>query len=128
MANSKNLITKEIPRSKVLREVFRNFRQFEEYVSSTGNDVIDHGYWVYNEDGTQNHKVAITISFTDLKGQLNKLSDRKLEAVVYNVIMDMKQKDVANIMGITTVSVGQYVDAACEQLAKSYFAEEDKWI
>jgi hypothetical protein len=28
-------------------------------------------------------------------------------------------------MGITTVSVGQYVDAACLQLSKRYFAESD---
>lgn len=125
MANTKDLITKEIPRSKVLREVYRNFRQYEEYVSGTGHDVIEHGYWVYNEDGTQNRKVLITISYSDLKDQLDKLSKRKKQAVILNVIMDMKQKDVAEIMEITTVSVGQYVDTACEQLAKDYFAEEN---
>jgi DNA-directed RNA polymerase specialized sigma24 family protein len=113
---------KEIPIHRVLREVYRNFRQFQEFVSATGKDVIEHGYWVDNEDGTR-QKVMITISYSDLRDQLNKLAARKREAMMYNVIMDMKQKDVAKIMGITTVSVGQYVDAACEQLAVDYFAE-----
>ncbi len=120
---AKNLVTEELKPHRVLREVYRNFRQFQEYVSATGKDVIEHGYWVYNEDGTQDHKVMITISYSDLRDRLNELSSRKLEAMFYNVIMDMKQKDVAEIMGITTVSVGQYVDTACEQLAKDYFAE-----
>jgi hypothetical protein len=124
MANGKDLITEEIKPHRILREVYRNFRQFQEFVSATGKDVIEHGYWIYNEDGTQNRKVSITISYTDLLDRLNELSDRKLEAMVYNVIMDMKQKDVAEIMKITTVSVGQYVDAACEQLAPGYFAED----
>lgn len=127
MANSKdNLITEEIKPHKILREVYRNFRQFREFVSATGKDVIEHGYWVYNEDGTKNRKVSITISYSDLLNRLNELSDRKLEAMMYNVIMDMKQKDVAEIMGITTVSVGQYVDTACEQLAVGYFAESSQ--
>ncbi len=111
---------KEIPIHRVLREVYRNFRQFQEFVSATGKDVIEHGYWVDNEDGTR-QKVMITISYSDLRDQLNKLAARKREAMMYNVIMDMKQKDVAKIMGITTVSVGQYVDAACEQISLSYF-------
>lgn len=123
MANSKDLVTEEMKPHRVLREVYRNFRQFQEFVSATGKDVIEHGYWVFNEDGTKNRKITITISYSDLRDQLNKLSARKRQAMVYNVIMDMKQKDVAEIMGITTVSVGQYVDTACEQLAADYFAE-----
>lgn len=123
MANPKDLVTEEQKPHRILREVYRNFRQFQEFVSATGKDVIEHGYWVYNEDGTKSHKVTITISYSDLRDQLNKLSARKRQAMVYNVIMDMKQKDVAAIMGITTVSVGQYVDTACEQLAADYFAE-----
>jgi hypothetical protein len=123
MANTKDYLTEAHKPHRILREVYRNFRQFREFVSATGKDVIEHAYWVYNEDGTQNRKVAITISYSDLLDRLNELSDRKLEAMVYNVIMDMKQKDVAEIMGITTVSVGQYVDTACEQIAVGYFAE-----
>jgi DNA-directed RNA polymerase specialized sigma24 family protein len=122
MAQTKSPLREEIKPHRVLREVYRNFRQFREYVAHHGIDVIDHGYWVYDEDGTR-RKVLITISYSDLLGRLNELSERKRQAVFYNVIMDMKQRDVANIMGITTVSVGQYVDTAMEQLAKEYFAD-----
>jgi predicted transcriptional regulator len=38
----------------------------------------------------------------------------------------MKQKDVADVMGITTVSVGQYVESGFAQIAKEYFAEENQ--
>jgi DNA-directed RNA polymerase specialized sigma24 family protein len=109
---------------RILREVLRNFRRFRQYVSDTGQDVIEHTYEVDNDDGTK-RKVTIAISYSDLLGRLNELSDRKREAVFYNVVMDMKQRDVANLMGITTVSVGQYVDTACEQLAELYFAERE---
>jgi hypothetical protein len=84
MAN-KDLVTEEHKPHRILREVFRNFRQFRELVAATGTDVIEHGYFVYNEDGTIKKKVSITISYSDLLGSLNKLSDRKREAVVYNV-------------------------------------------
>lgn len=36
----------------------------------------------------------------------------------------MKQKDVADIMGITTVSVGQYVESGFLQIAEEYFNDE----
>ncbi len=124
----KDLVTEEIKEARILREVFRNFRRFRDYVSATGNDVIEHGYFVYNEDGTIKKKVEVTISYTDLLGELNKLSARKREAVIYNVILDMKQKDVAEKMDITTVSVGQYVDTGMEQLAKSYFAKYEPTV
>lgn len=122
----KTVLTEEIKPHRVLREVFRNFRQFQEYVSATGNDVIEHAYTVEDPDTGEKRKVEIAISYSDLINRLNELSDRKREAVFYNVIMDMKQRDVADIMGITTVSVGQYVDTACEQLANKYFAEQEK--
>lgn len=66
--------------------------------------------------------VKVTLSFWDLQGALKDLSPRKREAVFYNVILDKKQKDVAAIMGITTVSVGQYVEQAMIQLSEKYFA------
>ncbi len=125
MAQNKGLKTEADKPHRILREVFRNFRQFRELVASTGTDVIEHGYWVYNEDGTKNHKVVLTISYSDLRGLPNILASRKKEAFYLNVIEDMKQRDVAEIMDITTVSVGQYVDAACEQMAKVYFAQGD---
>lgn len=122
----KTVRTEEIKPHRVLREVFRNFRQFQEYVAATGNDVIEYAYSVEDPDTGEKRKVEITISYSDLLNRLNELSERKREAILYNVIMDMKQRDVADIMGITTVSVGQYVDTACEQLAVGYFAEQEK--
>lgn len=126
MAQNKDLVTEEIKPHRVLREVFRNFRQFRELVASTGTDVIEHGYFIYNEDGSINRKISITISYSDLVGRLNELSERKRQAIFWNVIMDYKQRDVAEIMDITTVSVGQYVDTGMEQLAKEYFADGTK--
>lgn len=41
------------------------------------------------------------------------------------MVQDMKQREVADIMGITTVSVGQYVEAAVMQLAEEYFKGDD---
>ncbi len=56
-------------------------------------------------------------------GLASALAPRKREAFFFNVVMDMKQRDVAEKMNITTVSVGQYVDAACEQMAVEYFGD-----
>lgn len=115
----------EMPKHRVLREVYRHYLEYRDYVASTGNHVIDHGYWVVDKDGNRVKHVDISISFWDLHNALHRLSKRKREAVFYNVILDQKQKDVAKIMKITTVSVGQYVDQAFMQLAEDYFAEED---
>ncbi len=121
--------TKAEPPHRVLREVLRHYHEFKEFVGQGGDHVIDHSYLIYDDDGEVVDKQSITISFWDLQGALRPqseggiLSDRKREAVWYNVIRDMKQKDVAEIMGITTVSVGQYVEHAMEQLAKVIFAE-----
>lgn len=122
----------EIPRHRILREVYRHYLEYRDLVTLPEHDgqggyqncdgVIEHGYEVENEDGTR-RKVNITLSFWDLQDALNTLSPRKKEAVFYNVILDQKQKDVAAIMGITTVSVGQYVEQAMIQLSEKYFAE-----
>jgi DNA-directed RNA polymerase specialized sigma24 family protein len=119
-----------IERHKILREVFRHYLEFEDWVSATGNSVIDHGYFIYDpEDETKIvAKVLVTISFWDLHDALHRVAERKREAVYYNVIRDMKQKDVAEIMGITTVSVGQYVKQAMIQMAKEYFGESGERI
>lgn len=116
---------KEEPLHRILREVYRHYIIYRDFVGSTGKHVIDHGYWVTDEEGNRLKFVEVTISFWDLHKGLNNLAPRKKEAVFYNVILDMKQKDVAKIMGITTVSVGQYVDQAFIQLAKDYFAGEE---
>jgi len=117
--------TAPIPLHRILREVLRHYTEYRELVNQDGRlHVIDYGYWIYHEDGTRKHKEDVSISFWDLHQGLKELAPRKREAIFYNVILDMKQKDVAKIMGITTVSVGQYVEAGCLQLAKAYFAEE----
>ena len=119
-------ITAPIPKHRVLREVLRHYTEYRELVNQDGRShVIRYGYWVHDRRGRRKKKELVEISFWDLHQGLRELAPRKREAIFYNVILDMKQKDVAKIMGITTVSVGQYVEAGCLQLAKQYFAEEE---
>jgi DNA-directed RNA polymerase specialized sigma24 family protein len=113
------------PRHRILREVLRHYTEFKTHVSSTGDHVIEHGYFVYDDEGNIKERELVTISFWDLHNGIKDLSPRKREALFYNVILDWKQKDVAERMGITTVSVGQYVEQAVIQLAERYFAETD---
>lgn len=114
---------------RILREVYRHYTEFEQLVASYGTHTIDHVVRLYDEEGNEIDRVPVTISFFDLRDGLKSqknggiLSDRKLQAVMLNVIADQKQKDVAEAMNITTVSVGQYVEHAMEQLAKVYFPE-----
>lgn len=119
----KKELNEPIPKHRILREVYRHYYSFKQLFAKDGTDVIEHSYWVYNEDGTKS-KQTISISLWDLHDGLETLSARKREAVYYNVLLDKKQKEVAEIMGITTVSVGQYVEQAMIQLAEKYFAEE----
>lgn len=96
---------------RVLREVLRHYSEFRSLCASTGRwDIEAHG---------------IRINFLDLRGSLTRLSKRKKEAVFYNVILDQKQKDVAEVMGITTGSVNQYVEQAMLQIAKDIWPEEE---
>ena len=99
----------ELEPHRVLREVLRHYLTFEALCEQTGEYTLSHK--------------GLDISFTDLQDSLKDLSPRKREAVYYNVILDWKQRDVAAVMGITTVSVGQYVEQACLQIAKKYFTE-----
>jgi DNA-directed RNA polymerase specialized sigma24 family protein len=92
----------------VLREVYKHYLDFYDFYRFEGIETIEYQ--------------GFTINFLDLKDGLSDLSDRKKEAFYYHVIRDMRQQDVADIMGVTTVTVGQYVDAACRQLAKRYWA------
>jgi DNA-directed RNA polymerase specialized sigma subunit len=124
MAQAKNRLTEEIPKHRVLREVYRHYLEFRQYVSDTGQHVIEHGYFIYDDKGNIKDKIGISISFWDLFNGLKDLSPRKREAVWYNVILDQKQRDVAERMNITTVSVGQYVEQAMLQLSERYFAHE----
>lgn len=121
----------EMPRHRVLREVYRHYLEFRDLVAQPEHDgqggygnsdgVIEYGYFV--KEGDKLRRVYVTLSFWDLQGALKDLSPRKREAVFHNVILDKKQKDVAEIMGITTVSVGQYVEQAMLQLSETYFVD-----
>ena len=120
----KDRLTEPIPPHRLLREILRHYTEYRAHVSRDGrSSVLNHSYMVYPED-EQPYKIDVSISFLDLQYGIKELSPRKREALWYNVILDKKQKDVAEIMGITTVSVGQYVEQACLQLADRYFAEE----
>lgn len=89
----------------------RHYLEFEAFCQQSGNWFIEHR--------------GIKLSFLDLQNALESLSPRKKEAIYYNVILDYKQKDVAAIMGITTVSVGQYVEQGASQIARKYFSEDE---
>lgn len=114
-----------MPAHRFLREVLRHYLELKEIVMSGGDHILSHNYLVKNEDGTVRRE-EIEISFWDLHRGLKELAPRKREAIFYNVILDQKQKDVAARMGITTVSVGQYVDAGTRQLVKHHFPELDE--
>ena len=106
------------PHHKVLREAIRHYLEFEAYVTNPDSadvqTVIDatHGNLTFKD---------VTINFFDLQDALKMLSPRKKEAVFHHVIMDDLQRDVEKTMGITTVTVGQYVEQAMLQLCKNYF-------
>lgn len=120
--------TEATPKHRILREVLRHYTEFKSHVTSTGDHVIEHGYFIYDDDGNVVDQEMVTISFWDLHNGIKDLSPRKREALFYNVILDWKQKDVAAKMGITTVSVGQYVEQAVIQLSERYFAEAETTI
>ena len=128
------LVTEKIPRHKIIRELLRHYLEFRELVLGYGaqeegadgrKHVLEHSYWIYNEDGTKKEKDTVSLSFWDLQEGINEISPRKREALFLHVIMDMKQKDAADIMGITPIVCGQYSIAAAQQLAKKYFPAEE---
>jgi len=118
--------TAPLPLHRVLREVLRHYPEYRALVNSDGrHDMIEYAYWIYDKRGRRKRKVELTISFWDLHNSLTELAPRKREAIFYNVILDKKQADVAKLMGITTVTVGQYVEAGTKQLAAKYFSKEE---
>jgi DNA-directed RNA polymerase specialized sigma24 family protein len=74
---------------------------------------------------TKLHRVTVGFDFWDLQRGIRELAPRKREALFFNVIRDMKQKDVAREMKITTVTVGQYVEHAFRQLIDRHIIEVD---
>ena len=131
--------TEEVAPHRVLREVLRNYLSWRDHLAFNGfqDDVIEHSYYVADEPDPDSdeepslRKVTLTVSFSDLQNSLKHqdqggvLSERKREALLYNVVFDWLQKDVATKMGITPVSVGQYTDLALRQLSKRYFTSDD---
>ncbi len=131
---------------KILREAYRHYLSWRDLLIYGGGsdspvknreEVETITHYVPKEPGSDEY-VSISISFYDLEralktynGELQRegtvLSKRKEEAFYLNVLRDMLQRDVAKKMGITTVSVGQYVDQSMLQLVKYYFgnAEDD---
>lgn len=103
----------ESKKHRFLREAMRHYYEFGELFSQTGKSVVR------GPEGME-------ICFLDLKDGFERLSPRKREAIHYNVMLDMRQKDVAEIMGITTVSVGQYVESGFTQFAEEYFNESEE--
>lgn len=125
----------------VLREIYRHYLEFRDYVGQGHDHVIEHSYFVPDPDGdpvwalvgpgnkcdwVNCRKVTISFSFWDLHRGLKELAPRKREAVFYNVILDQKQKEVAKRMGITTVSVGQYTQNAMMQLIDQHIVPLNK--
>ena len=66
MPKKKKRETDTLQKHKVMRELYRNYMQFQEYVRSTGKYAITHR--------------GLTISFYDLGMGLEDLSPRKKEA------------------------------------------------
>jgi len=100
-----------VEKHRVLREVIRHYPEFRAHCTQTGKWDVEHK--------------GLRINFLDLNDCLKGLSARKKEAVFWNVIMDKKQKDVAEIMGITTGSVNQYVEQGMLQIAAALWPEEE---
>lgn len=124
----------KVSRHLILRETLRHYLSFRDLVAGTGQHgegadgrkhVLEHSYWYKDENG-EKKKDTVSISFWDLQRGISELAPRKREALFHNVILDKKQWEVAEIMGITTVSVGQYVRSACETLSLRYFDQEDE--
>ena len=108
----------EVPAAIILRELYRHYLTFRDYVGSGGDHILEHSYFVQDESGqpvwttigpkkygwVNARKVTISFSFWDLHRGLKNLAPRKKEAFFYNVILDQKQRTVAQHMKITTVS------------------------
>lgn len=104
-----------LERHRVLREALRHYTEFRALVMN--DERAGPSTWDIAHKG-------IRINFLDLQDCLRELSPRKKEAVFLNVIMDMKQKDVAERMGVTTGSVNQYVEQSMIQIAARLWPEE----
>lgn len=118
-------------KAEIIKEAYRHYDTWQNLIaygdgkSGHVSDVLT--YHIPKEPGSD-ELVPIVISFHDLQRAWDnvKLAPRKKEAFELNILQDMLQREAADIMGITTVSVGQYVNQAASQLAEWYFADEDR--
>lgn len=101
-------------KSLILRSTLRHYLEFEAYFAQTGEHTLEYG--------------GVTICFLDLQGCLSSISERKRQAVELNVIRDLLQRETAHIMGIKTVTVGQYVDHAMIQMGRRLWNDDDVLI
>ncbi len=132
----------------ILRELYRHYLDYSDHYQRTGHDIlvggthdqdcewrkrlirtnkkIDHEKRVKDAPCTCGFSQTgpVMISFLELRNSLRNLSKRKKEAVWWNVIMDQTQIEVAGIMGIKEVTVGQYVKSAMIKIAAEYFADD----
>lgn len=109
-----------LPPHRFLREILRHYVEFREYVAQGNDHVIEHSYLVREKDG-RIKKVTMSFSFWDLHRGIAGLPKRKKEALLYNIILDKKQKDVAEIMGISTVSAGQYCNLGLQAIVDQFY-------
>lgn len=142
---SRPVRSSENPEHRVLREIFRHYIEFRDHVAQGNDHFLEHTYLAPVEGeiqecpkqprahkehegldmecrlcGAELRRYTVSFDFWDLHRGLKELAPRKREALFHNVICDLKQKDVAQIMGITTVTVGQYVEHAFRQLINQH--------
>lgn len=129
----------------VLREILRHYSEFREYVAQGNSPDLEHTYLAPvegvpaecpgNPKAKKEHealemkcvycgggmrRVSCSFNFWDLHRGMTEVAPRKREAIMWNVIYDKKQKDVAKIMKITTVTVGQYVMHGMKSLISAH--------
>ncbi len=116
----RTIYKEELPAHRFLREILRHYLEFQDYVAQGHDHVIEHSYLV-QEPGKPLRKVTMSFSFWDLHRGIKDLPPRKKEALFYNIILDKKQKEVAELMGISTVSAGQYCDLGLKAIVEQFY-------
>lgn len=110
----------DVPPHIFLREMLRHYIEFREYVAQGNDHIIEHSYLVRTVDG-RIKKVTMSFSYWDLHRGIKELPPRKKEALYYNIILDKKQKEVAELMGISPVSAGQYCDLGLKAIVNQFY-------
>lgn len=108
---------------RLLREVLRNFDSFKAVCEQSGEFSIEYRLG----------ETVIFVGLTEVIAARNcilsgdgavRLPENHRKALLLNVLKDMTQKDVGSRIGnVKPVIVGQYVELACEDLARHYFPD-----